>query len=97
MNQIVEMKLYGGARGTARFRKAETLVEAIAHCNAQSHVWIVGNPGDARKCKVNGRVRTWKRDVARVEVPLKYGLYEYFTVGGPELMERLLIPVEGEN
>lgn len=88
-----ELPVYGGARGTAMFRKAETLEEAVAHCNAQSHVWIKANGGDARQCKVNGRVRTWKRDAGRVEVPLKYGLYEYTTFDAQELMARLLIPV----
>ena len=28
--------------------------------------------------KINGAVKTWKRDTSRVEVPLKYGLYEMF-------------------
>lgn len=27
--------------------------------------------------KVNGQVKTWKRDKARIRVPLKRGLYEY--------------------
>mgnify|MGYP003394573501 FL=1 len=31
-------------------------------------------------CRRNGQTRTWKRDVARFEVPIKYGLYEYSTI-----------------
>ena len=27
--------------------------------------------------RVSGCVRTWKRDVNRVEVPVKYGMYEH--------------------
>jgi len=27
--------------------------------------------------KINGRVRTWKRDPNRIEVPIKYGLYSH--------------------
>jgi hypothetical protein len=30
--------------------------------------------------KVNGKVRTWKRDVKRIEVPIKYGMYSYATL-----------------
>lgn len=29
------------------------------------------------KWKVNGQVKTWKRDAGRVRVPLKHGLYNY--------------------
>ena len=39
--------------------------------------------------KVNGIVKTWKRDAARIEVPLKHGLYDYAT-----LTESLLDIVE---
>lgn len=40
-------------------------------------------PGDilldnrGKRWKVNGQVRTWKRDPNRVRVPLKHGLYAY--------------------
>jgi len=41
---------------------------------------IVGNKGDILRVKINGKVKTWKRDVNRFEVPCKYGLYEYATI-----------------
>jgi hypothetical protein len=44
-----------------------------------SHVWFLSITNDARQAKVNGKVRTWKRDLTRIEVPVKYGLYEYYT------------------
>lgn len=28
----------------------------------------------------NGRTRTWKRDAARVEVPIKHGMYAHSTI-----------------
>lgn len=28
-------------------------------------------------CKVNGKIKVWKRDPSRVSVPIKHGLYEY--------------------
>ena len=30
-----------------------------------------------QRWRVNGMVKTWKRDLARVKIPLKYGLYGY--------------------
>jgi len=33
--------------------------------------------GTCRRWRVNGRVRTWKRDASRVHVPIKHGLYSY--------------------
>ncbi len=44
------------------------------------HAKIIGNRGDILNVKINGKVRTWKRDAARFEVPVKYGMYEYDTV-----------------
>jgi hypothetical protein len=29
------------------------------------------------QCRVNGDVKTWKRDPNRIQVPIKRGLYEY--------------------
>jgi hypothetical protein len=43
------------------------------------HVQFIGRQGDLRRAKVNGRVRLWKRDPMRIEVPIKYGMYEYTT------------------
>jgi len=40
-------------------------------------------PGDTlidkynKRWKVNGQVKTWKRDANRIRVPLKHGLYKY--------------------
>ena len=40
-------------------------------------------PGDilidqrGKRWKVNGQVKTWKRDPNRIRVPLKHGLYVY--------------------
>ena len=30
-----------------------------------------------QRWRVNGMVKTWKRDLTRVKVPLKYGMYGY--------------------
>lgn len=73
------------------FRTPDSIAEMVAHCSAHGHIWFLSNQGDARQAKVNGKVRTWKRDASRVEVPIKYGLYEYGTLEARDL-ERVLIP-----
>jgi hypothetical protein len=59
-----------------------------------SHVWFYTVQKDARQAKVNGRLRTWKRDANRIELPLKYGMYEYFVytkddIDSGRLLERI--------
>jgi hypothetical protein len=43
------------------------------------HIEFIGLGNDLRRAKLNGKVRTWKRDANRLEIPLKYGMYEYTT------------------
>jgi len=33
--------------------------------------------GSPQRWKVNGMVKTWKRNPERIQVPLKYGLYRF--------------------
>jgi hypothetical protein len=56
-----------------------------------SHVWFVTINGDAREAKVNGKVRTWKRDTRRVELPIKYGMYEYGTFDASDIEQGRLL------
>jgi hypothetical protein len=64
-------------------------------------VWFKAADGTARGIKINGAPRTWKRDSARVYVPLKYGMYQFSyserdKTCKPEdrpYGERLLVPV----
>lgn len=58
-------------------------------------IWIVANDGKARNVKVTS-VKTWKRSPDRVEIGLKYGMYEFATFNLAEAMERFLVRVEGE-
>lgn len=37
----------------------------------------VNADGTPQRWKVNGRVKTWKRNLGRIQAPLKRGLYEY--------------------
>jgi hypothetical protein len=75
-----------------RFRNPENIAEMVSHCNANSHIWFRSNDGTARRAKVNGIVRIWKRDANRIEVPIKYGMYEYGIFTASDI-GRVLIPV----
>lgn len=41
--------------------------------------------GTARRWRVNGRPKTWKRTPSKVAVPVKHGLYDYGTLTQDEL------------
>lgn len=43
------------------------------------HVKFESIHGELRECKVNGRPKTWKTRPNDVDVPVKYGMYEYAT------------------
>lgn len=55
--------------------------------------------GTVKQLTINGRVKTWKRDTERIEIPLKYGLYEYSYARnhvdstGAKVVEPLLVKV----
>lgn len=41
---------------------------------------VQGKAGHWYRVRASGRLRTWKRDPERVELPVKYGLYESLTL-----------------
>jgi hypothetical protein len=53
-----------------------TLAEAIG-LSAGSVIWFISLDGTARRIRVNGAVKRWKREPDRFRVPIKYGMYEY--------------------
>lgn len=77
-----------------RFRTPESIAELVLYCNTNSHITFLDNQGNYRHAKVNGKVRTWKRNPNRVEIPIKYGMYEYAVFTGADI-NRVLIPLEG--
>jgi len=96
MHQLV---LGGQRKPEERTFRNMTRAEILG-LRAGERVWFVANDGKARQLTVNGAVRTWKRDSGRVEVPIKYGLYEYGCFDLPTALKRLLKPVtlgEGER
>lgn len=74
------------------YRTPANVAELIAWCGSHSHITFLAVNGMARTAKVNGKVRTWKRDPNRIEIPLKYGMYEY-TIFTASDIGRVLIPI----
>lgn len=52
---------------------------------------VILNNGRVGQVKINGEIRTWKRDATRVEIPVKYGMYEYATLSLAEALERFVV------
>jgi hypothetical protein len=70
-------KKYSGREGSAEFRPM--LLQEAFLLKYGDTVWALGRDGSAVRAKVNGKPKTWKRDPGKIEVPYKYGMYEYGT------------------
>lgn len=71
--------------------------EEVRALRPGERIWFIANDGLARQVKVNGAVKTWKRNPDRLEIPVKYGLYQCARFSLEESQARLLKPVEGEG
>ena len=49
------------------------------------HISHKNSDGTPVRWKVNGKVKTWKRDPSRMEVPVKHGIYDYDTLSDCDL------------
>jgi hypothetical protein len=90
--EVETLAVYGGRQPEREFRVPADVAEMRMWCESHSQLWFRSLDGSARQCKRNGAVRAWKRDANRIEVPVKYGLYEYGTFNADDL-NRILIPV----
>lgn len=87
------LKKYGGREGSGEFRHM-TLEEGKL-LGYGDHIWVLARDGSARRVKVNGAVKRWKREPDRIEVPFKYGMYEYGTFQSRDFGENgdVLVPL----
>ena len=93
----ITLPCYGGKQGTKTFRKPANVQEMIAHFeNHRGWFWLITNAGDAKQVRRNGAIKRWKRDPNRVEIPVKYGLYEHVRLDASYL-DRVLIEVTTAN
>lgn len=67
-----------------------TLDEVKALRSGQS-VKFIANDGTLRDIKINGEPKRWKTDPDRVEVPVKYGLREYWRLDTREEQAVLVV------
>ena len=89
----MKLKKYNGKQGEAEFRPMT--FEEAKQLHYGQHVWFAAIQGDARTAKVNGEPKTWKRSPERIEVSIKYGLYEYAKFDERDITNgRLLIEME---
>ena len=88
---LVRLIAYKGSRSQHERLFRPFTLEQARQLKSGLRVWFKSNDGGARMAKVNGKPRTWKRDPARIEVPLKYGLYEYFTLTATEIADGQLL------
>jgi hypothetical protein len=84
---------YDRSKHPKQFNFRRMTLEEAKKLERGNKVWFEANDGTARQIKVNGKVRRWKREPDRIEVPCKYGLYECYTFTNRDL-ERLLIVIE---
>lgn len=71
-----EMSMYGGREGKGNFR--EMTLDEVKRLQYGQHIWVRGRGNTAVRVKINSQVKRWKTDPDRVEVSLKYGLYENY-------------------
>lgn len=78
-------------KAESRFRRMT--LDEVKSLSSGSCQFFLAVDGLARTIKINGRIHTWRRDPARVEVPVKYGMYEYETFNAEEATRRFLIEI----
>lgn len=48
----------------------------LKHGDTLEHKKLSNADGSPMRFRVSGNVKTWKRDINRIKVPLKHGLYD---------------------
>jgi hypothetical protein len=90
--KTVELLKYNGREGHGTFRWMS--IEDVLSLRPGQEIWFRSAWGDARRARVTGRVKTWKRTPGRFEFPIKYGLREHHRMNQHYLGWALLAEVE---
>lgn len=92
--EILELVENKDRRKNPEKRKYRSMTfEEVKSLGYGGHPLILLNNGRVGTVKVNGKVRIWKRDPARIGVPCKYGCYECFTFTARDI-HRFLVEVK---
>jgi hypothetical protein len=60
-----------------------TLEDVLSPNFGREQLYTLDQQGFMARVRRNGQVKTWKRDPSRVEIPLKFGMYEAFRITDP--------------
>jgi len=71
-------------------------LDEIKSLGSGERVAFLANDGTVREITINGEVKRWKRDLDRVEISVKYGLYECGRFDAAEAMKRFVVRVGGK-
>lgn len=72
---------------------ANELVKLIGKTQIFHHVSNKNADGTPQRWRLNGAIKTFKRDSYRIYIPLKYGLYDYGKIESvSEFFQYLTIP-----
>jgi hypothetical protein len=59
---------------------------------ASPELFYLDQHGLVANIRRNGKIKTWKRDTGRVEIPVKFGMYEAFRINQNDIAAgRLLV------
>jgi hypothetical protein len=64
-----------------------TQAKALTYRDTVYSLRSYNKQGDPHKVRINGAVKTWKRDPSRVQVPYKHGLYTFGYITDSDLHE----------
>lgn len=87
----MRLKLRSDKRKHPEFKEFRYITsDEIMKLECGQHVDFIDRNGDVATAKVNGKIRTWKRDRDRIEIPFKFGMYECFTLNKNEMLKTLV-------
>ena len=89
----MKLKLNSDKRKNPEFKEYRPItLDEAKNLDSVSHCLVLLNNGNVGNVKINGKVKRWKREIDRIEISVKYGLYEYATLDNTTY-KRLLMEV----
>ena len=102
-NTVVSLHVHKSGTPTSKRETRDyrrMTIDEAKHLPVSALCPVLSNDGSVRTVKINGRPKLWKLNGKRVEVPVKYGMYEFATFcSDPDgvHVERLLVHVPSEK
>jgi len=102
-NTVVSLHVHKSGTPTSKRETRDyrrMTIDEAKHLPVSALCPVLSNDGSVRTVKINGRPKLWKLNGKRVEVPVKYGMYECATLCADDdglHVERLLVHVPSKN